>query len=55
MDNFVSILPFWAVIVVILLLSIEGQKALGFHKNILICVPKMNEGLVGLEQIYDLE
>ncbi len=28
----------------------EGQKALGFHQNILICVPKMNEGLMGLER-----
>ncbi len=27
----------------------EGQKALGFHQNILICVPKMNKGLMGLE------
>ncbi len=23
-------------------MSMEGQKALGFHKNILICVLKMN-------------
>ncbi len=30
--------------------SIQGQKALGFHqKKIFICVPKMNEGLTGLE------
>ncbi len=29
----------------------EGQKALRFHHiNILICVPKMNEGLTGLER-----
>ncbi len=27
----------------------QGQKALDFIKNILICVPKMNEGLTGLE------
>ncbi len=31
-------------------LSMEGQKALEFHQNILICVPKMNEGLTGLER-----
>ncbi len=24
-----------------------GSEALGFIKNILICVPKMNEGLTG--------
>ncbi len=33
-----------------MLLSMKGQKALGFHKKkILICVPKINEGLTGLE------
>ncbi len=32
------------------LLSMEGQKLSGFIKYILICVPKMNEGLTGLEQ-----
>ncbi len=31
---------------IVSLLSIEG-KFLDFIKNILICVPKMNEGLVG--------
>ncbi len=31
------------------LLSMEGQKALGFHQNILICVLKMRECLNGLE------
>ncbi len=38
------LLPFWALNVVVALLSMEGQK------NILICVPKMNEGLTGLER-----
>ncbi len=32
------------------LLSMEGQKALGFYQNILICVQKMIEGLMGLER-----
>ncbi len=27
-----------------------GSKALGFHQNILICVPKMSKGLTGLER-----
>ncbi len=31
---------------VVTLLSMEGQRALGFHKNILICVT----GLTGLER-----
>ncbi len=34
----------------VVLLSIEGQKALGFNKNIVICVPKMNESLTDLER-----
>ncbi len=36
------------------LLSMEGQRTLGFHKKkILICVPKMNECLMGLEPHED--
>ncbi len=31
-------------------MSMQGQKALGFHYNFLICVPKINEDLTGLEQ-----
>ncbi len=31
-------------------MSMEGQNALGFHENILICVLKMREGLTGLER-----
>ncbi len=34
----------------ITLLSIGGQRALGIHQNIFICVTKMNEGLTGLER-----
>ncbi len=30
------------------LLSMEGQRALGIHQNVLICVLEMNEGLTGL-------
>ncbi len=28
----------------------QGQKALDFIKNILICVMKINEGFMGLER-----
>ncbi len=34
----------------IALLSMYGQKLSDFIKNILICVPKMNKGLTGLER-----
>ncbi len=44
-----SLLPFWALNVVVALLYMQGQKVLDSIKNILICVPKMNEGLMGLE------
>ncbi len=33
----------------VVLMSMQGQKA-DFIKNFLICVPKMNEGLTGLER-----
>ncbi len=45
-----SLLPFWALNVAVTLLSMQGQKALGFHKKILSGVSKMNEGLTGLER-----
>ncbi len=45
-----SFLSFWALNMSVVLLSMEGQKALGFHQKILIYVPKMNKGLTGLEQ-----
>ncbi len=34
----------------VVLLSMQGQKALGFHQKYLNCIPKMNEGLSGLER-----
>ncbi len=46
--------PFWALNVEVTLLSMQGQKALGLIGNILICVPKMNEGLTGFER-YEVE
>ncbi len=49
MDYFV-LLPFWALNVTVALLSTQGQKALGFHQNTLVCVLKMNKALSGLEQ-----
>ncbi len=44
-----SLLRFCALVMAGPLLSMEAQEALRFHQNILICVPKMNEGLIGLE------
>ncbi len=43
-------LPSWAFSVILALLSMEVRKLSDFIKNILICVPKMNEGLTGLER-----
>ncbi len=43
---------FWALNMVVVLLSVHGQKALGFHQY-LICVSDMNEGLMGLERHED--
>ncbi len=37
---------FWALNVSVVLLSMQGQKALGFHQKYL---PKMSEFLTGLE------
>ncbi len=36
-----SLLRFWALNVVVVLLPMQGQKALGFIKNILTYVPKV--------------
>ncbi len=47
MDYFMDVLRFWALSVE--LLSMEGQKALGFHQKYLNLCTKMNEGLAGLE------
>ncbi len=46
-----SLLRFWVWELSVSLLSMEGQKLSGFIKYILICVPKMNEGLTGLERL----
>ncbi len=44
-------LPFWALNVEVALLSMQSPGELpDLIKNILICGPKMNEGLVGLER-----
>ncbi len=46
-----SLLRFCALIVVAPLLSMHGQKALGFHQIcVLICAPKMNKSLACLER-----
>ncbi len=42
--------PPFSLNVVVPLLSMQSQKALRFHQNILICVLKTNKGLKGLEQ-----
>ncbi len=39
-----SLLPFWALNVSVVLLSMQGQKALEFHKKYLY----LNKGLMGL-------
>ncbi len=45
-----SLLPFWALIVSVVLLFMEDEKALLISsKKILISVQKMNEGLMNLE------
>ncbi len=47
-DYFNNVLTtFWALNVLVALLSMQGQKAHAFHQNILIWVLKMNEGLTG--------
>ncbi len=40
-----SLLRFWALNMVVVLLSVQGQKALRFNHIILICVLKMNKGI----------
>jgi len=44
--------PFWTLKVLIILLSMYGRVIYlsDFIKSILICVPKMNEGLTGVER-----
>ncbi len=51
MDYFNNdLIPFWALNMLVVLLSMQGQKALIFLQNIIICVLKMNKGLTVLEQ-----
>ncbi len=45
-----SLLRFCALMVLVPLLSMKGQKALRFHQKYLNFVPKTNEGLTGLER-----
>ncbi len=44
-----SLIPFPALNVVVTLLSMQDQKV-KFHQKYLNCVPKMNEGLTGLQR-----
>ncbi len=51
MDYFnMSLLRFWTLIVVIIAVYGRVRELSEFIKNILICVLKMNEGLMGLER-----
>ncbi len=45
--------PFWALNVVVPFLSMQGQKALRFNQNILICVLKMNKVWNDMRVIID--
>ncbi len=45
-----SFIKLWLNHCCVALLSMQGQKALDFIKNILICVMKINEGFMGLER-----
>ncbi len=45
-----SLLSFWALNVSVQLLSIQGQKAVGFHQKYLNLSSKMNKGFTGLER-----
>ncbi|XP_052406092.1 coatomer subunit zeta-2 isoform X2 [Carassius gibelio] len=48
-----SLLLFWTLNMVVALLSIEGQKALRFQNDFLICDPKMDKGLMGLNDVRE--
>ncbi len=45
-----SLLPFWALNVSVALLSMQGQKALGFHQKYLNLCSENERGLTGLER-----
>ncbi len=49
MGYFKDILTTSLRLIKVVLQSMQGQKALNFMKNILICVLKMNKGLTSLE------
>ncbi len=49
--SMMSLLPFWVLNVVVPLLSMQGQKALGFHQTYLnLCSEDEFHSLLGLEQ-----
>ncbi len=45
----ISLLPFWALNMVVVFLSMQDQKDFGFHQKCPKCVLKMNKGLTGFE------
>ncbi len=45
-----SLLPFWALNAVVALLSMQGQKALGFHQKYLNLCSEDELDVKGLEQ-----
>ncbi len=46
-----SLLLFWALNVVVVLLSKQDQKAIGFNQKYLNLCLKMNEGIMGLDDM----
>ncbi len=47
-----SLKPFWDLNALVELLSMQGQKAFGFHKKYLNLCLKMHEGLMGFESSF---
>ncbi|KAI2664322.1 Alpha-1,4 glucan phosphorylase L isozyme, chloroplastic/amyloplastic [Labeo rohita] len=45
-----SLLVFWALNMVVALLSIQGQKALRFHQKYILCFKEHKEDLAALER-----
>ncbi len=45
-----SLLSFWALNMSVTLLSVQGQKALGFHQKYLNLCSGDDDGLTGLER-----
>ncbi len=52
MDYFINVLATFLSLDRVRILAVYGRvrELLEFIKNILVCVPKMNEGLAGLER-----